>query len=112
VSGLFLVFRVRGGPTGVQVPRDGQHPIPISQGRAPVDAGANGLEFRGLLTCSAQRGEPAMGQAESRRGSRSGSSSYRFSEPYVQSSARNSSKVSSSSGLWNLVDREWPRFKE
>jgi exonuclease SbcC len=37
---------------------------------------------------AAQRGERAMGQAESRRGSRSGSSSHRLSEPHVQSSAR------------------------
>jgi hypothetical protein len=42
----------------------------------------------GLLTRSAHRGERAMGQAESRRGSRSGSSSHRFSDPHVQSSAR------------------------
>ena len=29
------------------MPRDGLHPIAISQGSAPVDAGANGLESRG-----------------------------------------------------------------
>ena len=43
----------------------------------------------GLLTRSTHRGERAMGQAESRRGSRSGSSSHRFSDPHVQSSACN-----------------------
>ena len=42
----------------------------------------------GLLTRSAHRGEPAMGQAERRRGFRLGSFRYRFSEPHVQSSAR------------------------
>ena len=94
------------------MPRDGLHPIPTSVGSVPVDAGANGLEFRSLLLRSAQRGERAMGQAESRRGFRSGSSRHRFSEPHVQSSARNSSKVSASSGLWNLVDRALPRFKK
>ena len=41
VSGLFL------GRLDVQVPRDCLHPILISKGRAPMDAVANGLEFRG-----------------------------------------------------------------
>ena len=41
----------------------------------------------GLLTRSVHRGERAMGQAESRRGSRSGSSSHRLGEPHLQSSA-------------------------
>ena len=41
----------------------------------------------GLLTRSAQRGERAMDQAEIRRGFRSGSSSHRFNQPHVQSSA-------------------------
>jgi hypothetical protein len=40
----------------------------------------------GLLTRSVQRGERAIGQAESRRGSRSGSSSHRLSKPHLQSS--------------------------
>jgi hypothetical protein len=48
----------------------------------------------GLLTCSVQRGERAIGQAESRRGSRSGSSSSRLREPHLQSSARLTSPAS------------------
>ena len=63
MSGLFLVFRVCGGPTGVQVPRDGQHPIPISQGDAPVDAGVNGLEFRGGQRTGGTPRDFAMGVA-------------------------------------------------
>jgi hypothetical protein len=35
------------GRLEVQVPRDCLHPILISKGRAPMDAVANGLEFRG-----------------------------------------------------------------
>jgi hypothetical protein len=89
VSGLFFgSFAWADGRLEVQLPRDCLPPISISQGIAPVDAGANGLEFRGLLTRSVQRGERAMGQAESKRGFRSGSSRHRFSEPHVQSSAR------------------------
>ena len=48
MSGLFFGSSAWAeGRLEVQVPRDGLHPIPSSQGRAPVDAGANGLEFRG-----------------------------------------------------------------
>jgi hypothetical protein len=42
----------------------------------------------GLLTPAVQRGKRAIGEAEIRRGSRSGSSSHRLSEPHLQSSAR------------------------
>ena len=48
-SGLFFFWASAWaeGRLEVQVPRDWLHPIPSSKGRAPVDAGANGLEFRG-----------------------------------------------------------------
>jgi hypothetical protein len=72
----------------------------------------------GLLTRSVQRGERAMGLAESRRGSRSGSSSHRLSEPHLQSSARFGKTLetalidmSLATGLWKLADRALPRFK-
>jgi glycine/D-amino acid oxidase-like deaminating enzyme len=47
VKTLFLVLRVGAVQMEAQVPRACLHPIPISKGRAPVDAGANGLELRG-----------------------------------------------------------------
>ena len=48
VSGLFFGSSAWAeGRLEVQVPRDCLHPIPISKGRASVDAGANGFEFRG-----------------------------------------------------------------
>ena len=72
----------------------------------------------GLLTRSVQRGERAMGQAETRRGSRSGYSSHRLSEPHLQSSAPLTSPAREalrstyrqSSGFWKMADRALPRF--
>ena len=65
-----------------------QFPSPKGEPRLTlVRTALSSAAVSGLLTRSAHRGERAMGQAESRRGSRSGSSSHRFSDPHVQSSA-------------------------
>jgi hypothetical protein len=48
VSGLFFGSSAWAeGRLEVQMPRDGLHPILIAKGRAPIDAVADSLEFRG-----------------------------------------------------------------
>ena len=92
VSGLFFSGLPRGrrGEWRFRCREIGctQFPSPKGEPRLTlVRTALSSAAVSGLLTRSAHRGERAMGQAESRRGSRPGSSSHRFSAPHVQSSA-------------------------